>query len=247
LGDTDGLPRDTFFSPTFLTKTNQLLQFPVNQIAEPRPDSTWRPLHGGVFLALFLLLPLTLPFFLTWPWVWLAPLAGYLIVVSIVPPLRRTFAWPRCGRIDWSSTAATAILILLTSAVLVLYQVLAQPDVTALRASLPFAVLGGVVLAGVVFAVLNATLEELVFRGVLFDALASEWGGVMAVMVTAVLFGLGHRTGYPPGPVGVCLAGLYGLALGLLRLWVGGLALPILAHIAADATIYALLIHAGTP
>jgi len=205
----------------------------------------WRALHGGVYLAFLPLLAIGPPILLTWPWVWLAPLAGYFLVVAILPPLRRTFGWLRFGTIRWVSAAVAGAIIVLTSAVLVLYQVIARPDVSALGASLPVAQLGGVVTAGIVFAVLNATLEELVFRGVLFDAIESQWSWLTAVAVTAILFGLGHRTGYPPGLVGVFLAGLYGFALGLLRVWVGGLALPILAHIAADATIYGLLVHSG--
>ena len=116
---------------------------------------------------------------------------------------------------------------------------------SALGAALPVGALGGVAAAGIIFAVLNATLEEMVFRGVLFDAFSARWGLPAAVGGTAVLFGLAHLNGYPPGAVGACLAGVYGVALGLLRARVGGLALPVLAHVAADATIYGILVRAG--
>ena len=56
--------------------------------------------------------------------------------------------------------------------------------------------------------------------------------------VTAALFGLGHLHGYPPGPLGAVLAGLYGVALGLLRWWAGGLGLAVACHVSADATIF---------
>ena len=99
--------------------------------------------------------------------------------------------------------------------------------------------------AGFVFAALNAILEELVFRGVLLDALEAQWGGMVAVVTTAILFGLGHLSGYPPGRDGAILAGLYGVVLGWLRVRTGGLFLPIFAHIGADATIYGILVYAG--
>jgi membrane protease YdiL (CAAX protease family) len=210
----------------------------------PPASPGWRALQGGAFLA-FLAVAAVVPAFQNWPWWWLAPLAAYFLVVAAIPPLRRTVAWLRVGSLHWRAGAATAALIALTSGTLVLYHVLVRPDVTALGAALPLGVLGGGILAGIFFAVLNATLEELVFRGILFDAIESQWGWPTAVVGTAVCFGLGHVSGYPPGWVGAGLAGVYGLLLGLLRVWVRGLALPIVAHVTADATIYGILLSAG--
>lgn len=104
---------------------------------------------------------------------------------------------------------------------------------------------GGIIPFAILFSLLNAVCEELIFRGILFDALASHWSPWTAAVFTALLFGYGHLQGYPPGPRGAMLAGLFGLALGCLRILTGGLALPILAHIAADATIITLLTRAG--
>ena len=63
----------------------------------------------------------------------------------------------------------------------------------------------------------------------------------VALAVTTVCFGCGHLYGYPPGPLGAVLAGAYGLALGVLRWWCGGLALAVGCHMCADATIFGLL------
>jgi membrane protease YdiL (CAAX protease family) len=41
------------------------------------------------------------------------------------------------------------------------------------------------------------------------------------------------------------LAGIYGLCIGWLRLFTGGIGLCIAAHIAADATIYAIVVRSG--
>src|ERR1700733_6478234 len=51
---------------------------------------------------------------------------------------------------------------------------------------------------------------------------------------------LGHLHGYPPGPLGAVLAGIFGMALGLLRLWTGGVGLTILVHICAGGTIFTI-------
>jgi CAAX protease family protein len=149
------------------------------------------------------------------------------------------------GRINLLNCALTAAIILLSSSVLLLCQFFMHPDVTALGAMMPVDALGGVVRTGVVFALVNAVCEEVIFRGILFDALEAERGWQGAVYATAVLFALGHWNGYPPGWGGAILAGSYGIILGLLRVHTGALFLPIVAHTAADATIYGILVHEG--
>lgn len=188
---------------------------------------------------------LSFPVLRRWPWVWLAPFIAYFVLAICVPRLRRSMGWLRAGRFSSASVAVTIVVMVLTVLALVLFHMTAKPDVSGYRAAIPFDALGGVVMAGVVFTIVNATLEELVFRGVLFDALQSQWGMWVTLAATALLFGLGHLRGYPSGVVGACLAALFGFAMGVLRLWTGGLALPIVAHMAADATIYGILAHSG--
>ncbi len=214
-------------------------------VIETAPNRGWRGIHGLIFLALMGLMGLNRALG-NWPWFWLAPLAGYCALASLIPPLRRSFVWPRVGTINLRTCAVTGAIIVVSCVTLVAYQIVVQPDLTSLRTSLPIRALGGVFLAGVIFPLLNATVEELVFRGVLYDAVESEWGWRAAIGATAVLFGLGHLHGYPPGWLGACLAGIYGVLLGLLRAKTGGLLLPIIAHVAADATIYGILVRAGT-
>jgi membrane protease YdiL (CAAX protease family) len=204
---------------------------------------SWRTLQGGIIL-LLLFLASRVAVFRQWPWLWVVPLAAFFLCASLVPSLRKSLGWLRAGRIDRNPVTATAAIIVLSSSALVFYQLTFRPDLTALGALMPLDLLGGVMFAGIFFPLLNATLEELVFRGVLFDAVEAEWGWPVALVVTAIIFGVAHVSGYPPGPVGAVLAGLYGSVLGLLRVWVGGLALPIVAHVAADATIFGILVHA---
>ena len=211
---------------------------------EQSSDRGWRAAHGVVFLALLGLVA-AIPTFGSWPWFWLVPLAGYFTLTALIPPLRRTFLWLRPGRANGRSCAAAVAVIVVSSVSLVAYQIVAQPELSAVAAALPVRALGGILVAGIVFPLVNATLEEMVFRGVLFDAVESEWGWRAAVGGTALLFGLGHMHGYPPGWTGACLAGVYGIMLGLLRAQTGGLLLPIIVHIAADATIYGILVNAG--
>jgi membrane protease YdiL (CAAX protease family) len=137
------------------------------------------------------------------------------------------------------------VVIVASVAVLFLYQVYAAPDLANLHRYLPLGRLGGFVVGGAIFSVCNAILEEIVFRGVLFDAVRAARGLPMALIVTSVAFGIGHYGGYLPGVAGAVLAGIYAPALGILRVHSGGLGASIVAHVFADATIVTILARYG--
>jgi len=120
-----------------------------------------------------------------------------------------------------------------------------MPDVHGLAARLPGSILGSAVLAGILFSLGNAAMEEMLFRGMIYDALESQWGWATACVASAAFFGVLHVAGYPPGALGAALAGIYGLLLGWLRHRTGGLLLPTAAHVFADATIFGILVHTG--
>jgi membrane protease YdiL (CAAX protease family) len=200
--------------------------------------------HGVIFLAAVGAIAIVLPH-PSWPWRLLLPLLAYGAIVMAWPRLRRTVPRPAVGRLGGRPLAAAVALGIVTTAVLMAFQAIERPDSSALAARLPVAAFGNLLLAGVCFSAANAALEELVFRYVLWEVAAAEWNVGVALGGTTVLFGLGHLHGYPPGPLGAVLAGLFGLALGLLRLWTGGLGLAIAVHVSADATIFGLLWSSG--
>jgi membrane protease YdiL (CAAX protease family) len=210
-------------------------------------DLVHRPggyLHGSLLLAALAAVTLALPA-LPWPWYLLVPLLGYSAAVWAVPTLRRTAPCLKVGRLTGAPLAYAAILGLTTSAFLVGFHASFRPEVSELATRLPVAAFGSILLAGTCFSVVNAVLEEVVFRGVLWEALADEWNSSVALAATAAVFGFCHLHGYPPGPLGAVLAGAYGLALGILRWWTGGLALAVGCHVCADATIFGLLLWSG--
>ncbi|HEY3901153.1 MAG TPA: type II CAAX endopeptidase family protein [Chthoniobacter sp.] len=207
-------------------------------------NADWKALHGIVCFA-FLVGATFVPVFRIWPLLWIAPLAAYFLLVVLVPPLRKTFFGWSFGRVTPSALLAAIGIAIVSCAALFLFERWEHPDLHAYAAALPDIRGTGLIFAGIIFAMLNAFLEELLFRGIFFDAFASQSGPVMAVILTSVLFGYGHMHGYPPGPIGAVLAGSYGLALGWLRLFTKGLGLPVLTHITADATIFVVVVHAG--
>jgi len=84
-------------------------------------------------------------------------------------------------------------------------------------------------LALVLFALLPAVLEELLFRGALFAMLDRIGGARLALIGSAALFGLAHLE-----PLYALIAFALGLQLGMLRL-VFGLPLAIAAHFTGNA------------
>jgi membrane protease YdiL (CAAX protease family) len=101
------------------------------------------------------------------------------------------------------------------------------------------------VMAGILFSIGNALFEEIVFRGIVFDSLVPHWGKAVAVVLSSAAFALGHLHGYPPGVFGAVLAVVFGTVLGCMRCVTGGIGLGVAVHVAADATIYMLIVRAG--
>jgi membrane protease YdiL (CAAX protease family) len=209
-----------------------------------RPKAVWPAVHGGIFLAAWLFTAQCCPTLL-WPLFLVLPLAIYACVVSACLLLRQTIPRLSAGRLTPTRVAVAVGLSLLTTIALLVYQHFEKPDVNVAAAAIPVAAFGSILLAGACFSIINAILEELIFRGLIYEAIATEWTNSFAVVVTSVVFGVCHLRGYPPGPLGAVMAGLYGLALASMRWWCGGLALAIACHISADATIFYILATAG--
>ncbi|NOX42467.1 MAG: CPBP family intramembrane metalloprotease [Gammaproteobacteria bacterium] len=90
------------------------------------------------------------------------------------------------------------------------------------------------------FAFLNALIEEVVYRGVLQQALSDVFmNNHIVVLLQASAFASFHfAVGFPNGMSGYALTLLYGGALGYMRIWTNGLVTPLLCHLIADLTIF---------
>lgn len=138
--------------------------------------------------------------------------------------------------------ALTLFAGLVTPGALLGWVYLLEPDLSDLTGMIPNQPIGLLILGGLVFALVNATFEEWVWRGVFQPALGAEFGLSWAIGLQAASFGVMHAHGFPRGVVGVVLAGSWAVILGVLRHLAGGLLAPVLAHIVADATIASIVI-----
>ena len=206
----------------------------------------WRVVYA-VHIALLALAWISLvgfvPFLRPWPLYILAPLAVYGVVVVLSPSLRRSVGWLRAGR----SGRDIRILIIATVAVsgvaLVAWAALTNPDIEHHLASVPALPLWVYPLVAVAFAVVNAAIEEVIFRGVMMEALDSALGdGYWSIGTQAVSFAaLHYLSGFPSGVLGFFMVWVYGIMLGMIRRRSKGLLAPWVAHVAADITIFVIL------
>jgi membrane protease YdiL (CAAX protease family) len=183
------------------------------------------------------------PALLSWPFYLLGPLIAYALVVVAVAPLRRSLNWMRLGRLDRGAWTAGGMIVVVSSAALVIWHGVAQPDVSLIIKELPRVEFPTLLAIGALFSCVNALLEEVLFRGLLFDALRSSYGAGVALFLQAAAFGAFHFCGFPSGAAGVILATIYGFMQGGLCVYTGGLAACWVAHVFADATIFALVLR----
>lgn len=206
-----------------------------------------RRLLAAVHLLLFAMLAVLFAQFgavLVWPLPLLVPLMVYAAGVGAVPALRRSTGWIRAGKMTLPVVLFVLATSLCSGIALVGWVRLTHADITHHLAQMPQWPVWVYPFAGIGFAIVNATMEEAVFRGILMQALDRTLGeGPASVGVQAVPFAAFHfLSGFPNGVIGVILVLVYGIMLGGLRRLSGGLLAPLAAHVVADLVIFSILL-----
>ncbi len=147
----------------------------------------------------------------------------------------------RIGPLALTWWVATPIVGLILAGPLVLQlSFTVGPDPSALPRVVPL------VPAALLFSALNAFLEEFRFRAAPLARLVPALGAGPALLVTSILFGIGHYYGHPSGLSGIVLASVGGWLLGLSMLGTRGIAAPWLIHGLQDVLIFAAVAMAET-
>ena len=199
--------------------------------------------HFNVFLLLYLLKDLYphLPYY---PFNGLTHLVLYAYVVAMIPALRGTVGWLCMGKMTAKIWFTMATVIILGAPILVVWVREISPDLSRYASLVPNAPISVLLLYGVAFAAFNAAIEEIIWRGVMMEALDSAFGaGYCSLIIQAASFGAAHyRNGFPNNLSGSVLTFLGGLFFGLIRRKSRGMFGSWLAHFFGDMIAFALIL-----
>ena len=176
-------------------------------------------------------------------------LLGYAGVVRGVPWLRGTATWARWGSFDATVRFLCVAAWLLAAAALLSWYLLLHPNIADIvKAFVPALPLGLLIAGGLIFSMVNAAVEEGAYRGVILHALDTSLGpGFAALLLQALAFGAIHISGFPRGWLGVGLACIYGLLMGVIRRRAGGMFAPWIAHVFTDVVIAGIVLFLARP
>jgi len=200
-------------------------------------------IHAALLALLTLLLVNCFPHFQIWPFSILLPLTAYGVIVSLTPSLRQSVGWIRKGSMNSDVIRLIIITVIVSAFALVAWMLLLKPDIEHHLALVPDVPVWTYPLIGIFFAVFNAVMEESVYRGILMEALDSALGeSYWSVCIQALPFAaLHYLSGFPNGGLGFIMTLVYGIMLGAIRRLSKGMLAPVVAHIAADLTIFSIV------
>ena len=172
------------------------------------------------------------------------PATGFALIAYFKRDWLAAERWLVRGHASKATWVLAAITVPLSAIALFGWAQIARPDLTMYSDMIPGTGVAIVIGAAILFSLFNAFAEEIVFRGVLWQALSDTGlaaGVVLAIQ--AIAFGVLHFHGVPSGLAGVGLATVYGAALGGIRLLSKGLLMPIVVHIFADLAIFMIIMR----
>lgn len=174
-----------------------------------------------------------------------APFLSYLLIVLLVPPLRKSVTWFKRGALAGKPLWAAVLILALTLPALLLWALYSQNVIEYyIYLFHPRILYIELAIFALLFATINAVTQEVIFRGVCQDALLTAFKSEKyAIPVQALLFGLIHSVGVPSGLAGILMAFFYGYALGVLKKMAGGLLLPVAVHFVTDLFIFFLVFY----
>ena len=200
-------------------------------------------IHLLSFSLLWIVLPLFVPVLGSWPQILFLPIIIYALVAAAIPNLRQSILWLRSGHLTSDIIFLILVTIVLSSIALVSWYLLSRPNIGSHLAMIPKMPAWLLPLACLGFAILNAAMEEIVFRGIIMQALDSALGaGNLTVVIQVGSFASFHYlAGFPNGVWGFAMVLIYGFMLGVLRRRSQGILAPWIAHVLADIAIFAIL------
>jgi membrane protease YdiL (CAAX protease family) len=173
----------------------------------------------------------------------LLPLIVYVVIMGLYPKLRQKSWFFKVGKPGRNTWILGLVTVIVSSTALYLWVQFSNVNIDDIKAMMPNWSMWTLILLGIVFAVVNSIVEESIYRGILYDCFKGFIDSrVIVIVLQAAIFGLAHWQGFPRGVSGVALSFVYGLFLGAIRHRSHGLLAPMIVHVAADFTIFLLIL-----
>ncbi len=172
--------------------------------------------------------------------IWIAPLAfiAFVVTVQYRMPLRAGFAWNRPPRPTASYLRMGALLAFGSMLASVAIGELDQPSPMLEL----FANRDGLWLLGIYGILVAPCVEEMVFRGFLFDPLERYHGPLVALLVTSAVFSLLHGAQYSWQWERLAVLMAVGCAFGVVRIRSGSAKASAIAHAAYNGLLFLALV-----
>ena len=181
-------------------------------------------------------------YFFIWPLHFIIPLLLALLITfskNFTNTFQKVFYKGRVGSIEYIWIFVFAVI---SSLSLIAWLKLEKPDLSQIQGLIPDVSPIILIFAGAVFALVNAILEEAIWRCLILNWLRTQMRVQFAVVLQAISFGISHWNGLPSGMFGIILATIYGLMLGYLAVRSKGILAPILTHIITDVCVFTILV-----
>lgn len=173
---------------------------------------------------------------------YLIPVLLIIILYALVKPIRNNDTVWRMGKIDRTSGWMIIGFGLVSALALFVWAKFFASGLSVYFPSLPTGNWYEIILMGLGFALLNATIEEILSRGFLWTSLTKVFNNIyIIVFIQAFVFGVFHKNGFPSGIMGISMVFIYSIMLALIRIRTNGMLGVIVCHIISDLSVFGIL------
>lgn len=183
------------------------------------------------------------PHFFVWPIHLIFPLIAF-VAISYFSDEKEYYLNLTALKLNKGVLEGGIVLIISVSA-LFIWANTSSSELEPLRRMIPDSSAIQLVFVALGFALINAFLEEWLFRGVFQETLLKlNLNFSLATFIQATLFAIAHyKLGVPSGSIGFAMTFIYACALTFLVRKTGSLLVPILAHIFTDIAVFYLIVN----
>ena len=172
----------------------------------------------------------------------LLPVALFTLIIILIKPGKETIGWWKMDKVSGALILQMSVVLVVGSIGMYWFMATHQDELDRFLEMLPQGSILKIVSLGLVFAGMNAAVEEFVIRGMIWNGLGKIMSNTtLLIVVQAIIFGLSHYFGLPGGITGVVMVFGWSLFIGYFRWKSGGLLAAIGLHFSANLAQFFML------